>query len=506
MGEQRNLSEFIQEQFGANATYVEGLLTRFRTDPNSVDEAWRSYFKDLDNGSNGSAEVQTAADTVQSPKPKVQSQPVEAAQTGNGQTATQPIAAAQTVGSQTVSEAQTPKAKVQNLSLEGVEVKPIIGGGKKIVENMEDSLSVPTATSNRQIPVKLLDENRKIINDHVKKIGKKVSYTHIIAYAIVKALKFYPQLNDGFAVVEGKPSRLQRQAINIALAIDIEKKDGSRNLLVPNIKAANNMNFAEFLAAYDDTVKRARDHELEIKDFQGTTISLTNPGTIGTVASAPRLMNGQSVIIATGAIEYPAEYSAMTDAALSQLGVSKIINISSTYDHRIIQGAESGLLLAKIHEFLLGQHNFYDDIFADLNIHYLPLRWSKDYNPSIFGGDHFREQTIKQAKVLELINAYRTRGHLIADTDPLDLFALHHNAELYLETYNLSRAVCTARERRRCARFFRFCAALTAAKSASSIATFKTKTKNNGCANASGCNLLMLRRFRPKLKKNCCSN
>ncbi|HZH35397.1 MAG TPA: 2-oxo acid dehydrogenase subunit E2, partial [Pyrinomonadaceae bacterium] len=421
-----NLSEYIAENFGANATYVESLLSRFKSDPNLVDESWRNYFGELLNNQfksepqgNGSTKSTAAPPTAVESK----SQTTENGQTLAGE-----------------NKIQNSKAKTQTQTIvgEGVEAKAIIGGAKKIVENMEESLTVPTATSNRQIPVKLLDENRKIINDNLKKRGKKVSYTHLIAWAIIKSLQVYPQLNDGYGVVNGAPSRLHRDSVNIGLAIDIEKKDGSRNLLVPNIKGANKMNFAEFLAAYDETVKRAREGKLGIPDFQGTTISLTNPGTIGTVASAPRLMSGQSVIIATGAIEFPAEYSAMTDAALSQLGISKVINISSTYDHRIVQGAESGLFLAHIHQLLLGQHNFYDDVFRDLTIHFAPYRWAKDFNPSLFGADHAREQTVKQAKVLELINAYRTRGHLLADIDPLDLMPLQHNAELELESYGLT--------------------------------------------------------------------
>lgn len=197
------------------------------------------------------------------------------------------------------------------------------------------------------------------------------------------------------------------------------------------------MNFAEFFAAYNEQVKKARDGKLIIEDFQGTTVSLTNPGTIGTVASNPRLMSGQGVIIATGAIEYPAEYQAMTAAALSQLGISKVLTLTSTYDHRVIQGAESGLFLAKIHEFLIGQHDFYDEVFKDLEINFPPLRFAQDYNPSLLGGDHFREQTEKQANVLQLINAYRIRGHLLADIDPLNMTS-HHAAELDLENFDLT--------------------------------------------------------------------
>ena len=156
--------------------------------------------------------------------------------------------------------------------------------------------------------------------------------------------------------------------------------------------------FLSFSTAYDDVVKRARDGKLQIPDFQGTTISLTNPGTIGTVASIPRLMAGQSVIIATGAIEYPAEYQAMAPEALSQLGISKAISISSTYDHRIIQGAESGAFLARVHEFIIGKHDFYKNIFLDLGIPHAPLRWNLDRNPFFLPGDQVREQTLKEAR------------------------------------------------------------------------------------------------------------
>ena len=408
-----NLSEYIAENFGANASYVEGLLSRYQSDPSLVDESWRTFFGDLLNG-NGTQE------TVKS-EPKPASQPVQTAKPAETVTAAQPVKAAPSV---TIGE--------------GVEVKTITGASKKIVENMEQSLTVPTATSVRSVPVKALVENRTIINENLISQGRgKVSFTHVIAWAIIKAVKAYPQLNNGYGFIDGKPSRLENDGINLGIAIDIEKKDGSRNLLVPNIKGCEKMNFAEFFAAYNAQVKKARDGKLEIADFQGTTISLTNPGTIGTVSSNPRLMSGQSAIIATGAIEYPAEFQGMTAAALSQLGISRTVTLTSTYDHRVIQGAESGLFLAKIHEFIIGQHGFYDEIFADLEINYPPLRWAEDFNPSIFGYDHLREQTVKQAKVLELINAYRIRGHLLADIDPLNMTS-HHAAELDLESFGLT--------------------------------------------------------------------
>lgn len=437
-----NLSEVIAENFGANAEYVEGLLSRFRSNPELVDEAWRAYFSELLGASDG-------APTQDNGRAAVAATTDGGTGSANGDAQTSPPAAASTqvVESAAVAPQAAPATTTTKPSAtppsaplpEGAEVLPIRGGALKIVENMETSLGVPTATSQRRVPVKVLDENRRIINKYLAETGRgKASYTHLVAWALVQALKDYPQLNDGFEVVDGNPVRVRRPDVNLGIAIDLEKKDGTRTLLVPNIKRANTMRFSEFLEAYDDRVKRARTGKLQVADFQGTTISLTNPGTIGTVASTPRLMAGQSVIIATGAIEYPAEYQAMSAEALSQLGIGKAVNISSTYDHRIIQGAESGAFLARVHELITGKDRFYDDIFVDLGIAVPPLRWAVDRNPALLGGDYAREQTVKQARVLELINAYRVRGHLIADIDPLHAMPLHYHPELDIETYGLT--------------------------------------------------------------------
>src|SRR5262249_24270523 len=266
----------------------------------------------------------------------------------------------------------------------------------------------------------------------------KASYTHIIAWAILRALEQFPQLNDAYGEVDAKPARFRRERVNFGVAIDLEKKDGTRSLLVPNIKNADTLTFSKFLEAYDDVVTRARTGKVQVSDFQGTTISITNPGTLGTVASMPRLMPGQSLIVATGAIEYPAEYQAMAAETLSQLGISKAITISNTYDHRIIQGAESGAFLPRIHELLVGKDNFYNDIFRDLDIPYPPLRWNIDRNPFFSGANQTHEQTMRQARVMELINAYRVRGHLIADIDPLHAMPLLYHPELDIETYGLT--------------------------------------------------------------------
>ncbi len=405
-----DLSEFIAEEFGANAAYVQGLLDRFQSNPALVDDSWQSYFRELLGDGAG-------------PAPQ---------QAGNGAGSAAPAPAR--------APEPKPAAPVAAPAPEpGAEVVPIRGPAAKIVENMEISLSVPTATSERRIPVKLLDENRRLINKHLSENDRgKASYTHLIAWAILRALDVYPQLNDGFADVDGQASRVKRPSVNLGVAVDLTKKDGTRTLLVPNIKNANRLTFSEFLAAYDDVVKRARDGKLQIADFQGTSISLTNPGTIGTVASIPRLMVGQSVIVATGSIEYPAEYQAMAPEALSQLGISKAVSISSTYDHRVIQGAESGAFLARVHELIIGKHDFYTTIFQDLSIPYVPFRWNTDRNPFFLASDHIREQTVKEARVIELINAYRVRGHLIADIDPLHALPLLYHPELDIETYGLT--------------------------------------------------------------------
>jgi len=432
-------SQFIAENFGANANYVETLLQRFQSDPALVDESWRAYFTEMlgassaathmpeNGGANASATSALPADGNSTPANTTAAVP-RATQAAPPAHVSTPSSAAPTSAAATKTATAAPAGAA-----------PIRGAALKIVENMETSLTVPTATSNRQVPVKLLEENRVIINKHLKERNAgKTSYTHLIAFALLRALDKYPQLNHGFMLIDGTPSRVSRAEVNLGVAIDIQKKDGTRSLLVPNIKGANALSFSQFIKAYDDVVKRAREGKLGLPDFQDTTISLTNPGTIGTVASTPRLMAGQSVIIATGAIEYPAEYHAMTPEALSQLGISKTLTISSTYDHRVIQGAESGAFLAHVHELLVGKHNFYEDIFLDLGIAYQPMRWAVDRNPALLGGDRTQEQIVKQARVLELINAYRVRGHLIANIDPLHAMPVHHHPELDLETYDLT--------------------------------------------------------------------
>ena len=302
------------------------------------------------------------------------------------------------------------------------EVKPLRGASARVVTNMEASLEVPTATSVRAIPAKLLIDNRVVINNHLKRSrGGKVSFTHLIGYALVKALAVMPEMNNGYTTDEkGKPALVVPAHVNLGLAIDIAKEDGTRQLLVPSIKSTEAMDFAHFWTAYEDVVRKARNGKLTVEDFQGTTISLTNPGTIGTVHSVPRLMAGQGTIIGVGSLDYPAEWQGASQETLNRNAVSKILTLTSTYDHRIIQGAQSGDFLRIVNALLLGENGFYDEIFESLRIPYEPVRWVQDISA------HHDDDVNKTARVQELIHAYRVRGHLMADTDPLEYRQRRH--------------------------------------------------------------------------------
>ena len=306
------------------------------------------------------------------------------------------------------------------------------GAAMRTARNMEISLGVPTATSVRNIPMKLVIDQRDIINKHLARTtGGKISFTHIIGYAMVKALAMVPEMNNAYDEVDGKPILITNNQVNLGLAIDLRKPDGTRQLLVPNIKGADRMKFREFWRAYETLVRKARNNELTVDDFAGTTASLTNPGGIGTSHSVPRLMKGQGVILGVGSIDYPPEFQAASDQRILELGVSKITTLTSTYDHRVIQGATSGEFLKVMHELLVGQHDFYDDLYLSLRVPYVPLRWTSDDSA------HRPYEVSKGARVLQLINAYRTWGHLMADIDPLEYQQRSH-PELELEAHGLS--------------------------------------------------------------------
>ncbi len=312
---------------------------------------------------------------------------------------------------------------------------PLAGSLARLVENMEASLALPTATTFRTVPIKLLEENRELINEYLaRKMAGRVSFTHLLAFAAVKALQHVPALRATFAQFDGKPYRLGPEHVNLGVAVDAQRRDGSRTLLVPNIKAAETMDFPTFFAAYNELLRKVRSNELTPEDFAGTTMSLTNPGMLGTSQSLARLMPGQSFILATGSIDWPPEFQNADPRTLAQLGVSKVITLACTYDHRVIQGAESGTYLGVIAALLAGEHGFYEEIFASLEIPYEPLRLTRDANPYLVARDNLIE---KEAAVLQLIHTYRVRGHLIAAINPLSSEPRTH-VDLELTRHGLS--------------------------------------------------------------------
>jgi multifunctional 2-oxoglutarate metabolism enzyme len=397
--------------FGQNEWLVEEMYRKFRDDPSSVDPSWHDFLVDYnpDPASEPAVEVKpVAAPTPAAPSPPPASAP---APSGNGSPGAPPSAV--TAPAAAAAARPAPAAKPSGPPpADGDEAQILRGAAAAVVKNMSMSLDLPTATSVRAIPAKLMIDNRVVINNQLKRTrGGKISFTHILGYALVQALKSFPNMNRHYAEIDGKPNSVTPAHINLGLAIDLQGKDGKRSLVVAGIKRCETMSFGQFVAAYEDIVRRARDGKLTAEDFAGVTISLTNPGTIGTVHSVPRLMAGQGAIIGVGAMEYPAELQGASAERIAELGIGKLITLTSTYDHRIIQGAESGDFLRTIHELLLAD-SFWDELFREMGVPYLPIRWSTDNPDSIVD---------KNARVMELIAAYRNRGHLMADIDPLRL-------------------------------------------------------------------------------------
>ncbi|ASR37885.1 alpha-ketoglutarate decarboxylase [Prauserella marina] len=434
-------------QFGPNEWLVEEMYDQFLADPSSVDAAWHDFFADFTPTQGGESKQGTAdgngkaaANQASTPPPaRPAAQPAQPAQKAQPAPPAKPAETAKAAPAKATPAKAAPaksapaakSAKSDDSKSSGAERKPLRGAAAAIAKNMDASLTVPTATSVRAVPAKLMADNRIVINNHLKRTrGGKISFTHLIGYAMVRGLRDFPNMNRHYEVVDGKPNAVTPEHVNLGLAIDMKGKEGQRTLVVASIKNTENMTFLQFWQAYEDIVKKARNNKLTADDFAGTTISLTNPGGIGTNHSVPRLQAGQGAIIGVGAMQYPAAFEGTSEKTLVDLGVSKIMTLTSTYDHRIIQGAESGEYLKRIHELLLGGDGFYDDIFTSLRLPYEPVRWVNDIPEG---------EIDKTARVLELIDAYRTRGHLMADTDPLnyrqrrheDLDVLSHGLTLW---------------------------------------------------------------------------
>jgi 2-oxoglutarate decarboxylase len=473
--------------FGANEWLVDEMFEQYQKDPRSVSPEWVAYFKENGSGANhgttsASATSQSApakqqqaaapaksstqastqssaqSSTQQAPRPEAkQESRTEQKQAAQKQAEEKPAEEKPSGEKPSAPQGPTPVAKPRPAA---AAAEPASGGGTPVAkdarpparaavsdeptytvlrgapartaQNMDVSLSVPTATSVRSVPVKLLWDNRTVINNHLARArGGKVSFTHVIGYALIKALREMPEMNVGFDTIDGKPTLITPAHINLGLAIDMTKSDGTRQLLVPSIKAAETMDFAAFWTAYEEIVRKARDGKLTVEDFQGTTVSLTNPGTIGTNHSVPRLMKGQGAIIGVGAMEYPPGWQGASEDAIARNAISKVMTLTSTYDHRVIQGAQSGDFLRRVHKLLLGDQDFYDEIFRSLRIPYEPIRWAQDIATS------HDDEISKQARILELIHAYRVRGHMMADTDPLEYRQRSH-PDLEVESHGLT--------------------------------------------------------------------
>jgi 2-oxoglutarate dehydrogenase E1 component len=394
----------FEEVFGVNAAYAEKVYGDYLQAPESVPAEWRNWF-----------------DTSLPPEQRA------------------PATTTRTAAAEAPRAALPPGAAGAGSD----ELQPLIGVAGRIVKNMAESLAVPTATSAREVPVKVLEENRHAINRHQQGLHlPKVSFTHLIAWAMVQAIARVPAMQAQFVEQGGKPFRRVARSLNVGIAVDVlaggaDGRDGRRSLLVPNVKDCGARDFASFFAAYNAQIEKARRGALGPEDFAGTTCTLTNPGTIGTVSSLPRLMAGQAFILATGAIAVPAAFHGASPETLTELGVSRVMVLTSTYDHRVIQGAESGQFLDCMHKLLLGEQRFYEGVFRSLVVPYRPVSNSVDRRPPLGSSLREAENLERAAGLMTYIRSYRVRGHVLADLDPLR-FQPKDWPELDMSTYGLT--------------------------------------------------------------------
>ncbi|MDQ6839264.1 MAG: 2-oxo acid dehydrogenase subunit E2, partial [Actinomycetota bacterium] len=456
-----------QDPFGPNAWLVDDMYEQYRQDPSSVSDSWQEFFEGYRPGGanltrltpadTASADVEASANSGGAtttvvvpgwggPVPSNKTTPSEhnGVSTGPRANGDSHIDVHEAVPSNGLPEAGTDGAAGQQLAPPGPSKPvgtPIRGAAARVVANMSASLEVPTATSFRVVPARLLEVNRRILNNQLSRSGTagKVSFTHLIGYAVVEALRNVTVLNSTFVAAPSDDPKapatvVHHERLGLGIAVDTQKSDGTRMLMVPVIKEADTLSFRGFWGAYEDLIRKVRTAKVGADDFAGATVSLTNPGTIGTVQSVPRLMPGQGAIVGVGTIDYPAEWQAADPRVLAELGVSKVVTLTSTYDHRIIQGAESGLFLQKVHHLLTGGDGFYERIFRDMGVPYEAVVYHPDVNDPATPSSHLE----KQIEVDKLINIYRVRGHLIAHLDPLDWKTPHMHAELDPATYGLT--------------------------------------------------------------------
>ncbi|MDP9270660.1 MAG: 2-oxo acid dehydrogenase subunit E2, partial [Chloroflexota bacterium] len=379
-----------------NAGYVADLYDRYVVDPASVEPEWRARF---DAGFAGLA-------------------PASGTRAGANGDAPQAPAPSAPPPSAPATDAPAPGGLPPGAT-------PISGPAARLARNMTASLGVPTATTFRDMDASVLEARRRELNERVS--PRRISFTHLIGYAIVRAAATQPVMTQAYGESDGKPYRLDPGAVNLGLAVDVERPDGARFLVVPVIKGADDLDFAGFVARYEELVAKARSNGLSPDDLAGGTITLTNPGTLGTTASVPRLMAGQGTIVATGAIR--------------TVGDQRLMTISSTYDHRVIQGAESGTFLGRIEASLTGKDAFFGEVFASLGV--APGGETAARERGVSRPDETaaageatalaegpaeapaqaRESSIDDLRAvaggMSLVDAYRIFGHLAAQLDPL---------------------------------------------------------------------------------------
>ena len=427
--------------FGTNEWIVEDMREAYLADPASVPQSWREFFSENPQYLAGQSPATPS-------KPLSASVGVQIPGAATASASRRPVLASEDVSRSDLPPAPTAQFKSPtspyaynqahsdaNETSNGVveSVDTLKGASARTAKNMEASLQIPTATSARAIPAKVLIENRLLINTHLASTrGGKVSFTHLIAWALVESLAEMPEMNVAYTLDEkGKPALHNPAHVNLGLAIDVPSANGERRLLVPSVKNADTLDLASFIDAYDALVVKARKGQLTVDDFKDTTATLTNPGMIGTLNSVPRLMPGQGLIMGVGAMTYPAAFAGASPETLARQAVGKVLTLSNTYDHRVIQGAQSGELLRLMERKLMGLDGFWNRSFKALRIPHEPVHWDQDvtYDPLADAG--------KPARVAELIHAFRQRGHLAADTDPL-AYRLRRHPDLNFSSYGLS--------------------------------------------------------------------
>ena len=435
----------ISPGFGANEWMVEEMRAAWSADPSSVSPQWRELFE-TDPGaglhqpgpasSNGSASSAAGGPRRATITPQAASSLRRSSAVQDVTRSDLPPAPPSDTAPPTSPYAQRQAAHPahdQDGDAYEDRTTRLKGAAARTAKNMDDSLSMPTATSARAVPAKVLIENRSVINTHLARTrGGKVSFTHLIGWAVVESLTEMPSMNVSYGVDEaGKPVLHEPAHVAFGLAIDVPGSDGQRRLLVPSIKQADLMDLSQFVKAYEALVAKARENKLDLDDFRGTTVTLTNPGMIGTLHSVPRLMPGQGLIVGVGAMDYPAAFAGASPDTLARQAIGKVVTLTSTYDHRVIQGAASGEFLRLVERKLLGLDGFWNRAFESLRIPLEPVKWVRDttYDPEL--------ETGKPARVAELIHAYRQRGHLAADNDPLT-YRLRRHPDLDITSYGLS--------------------------------------------------------------------